>query len=70
MDIDSAPNVPPNLNLRCDDCDEQLVRSDAMSLDDGLVAEETACHVCRRQVCDGCAVLGDDRVCLSCAVMR
>ena len=52
---------------RCEDCDSSLRSTDAMDLDEGAVEEETSCFLCRRYVCNGCAVLGDERVCLACA---
>jgi hypothetical protein len=39
-------------------------------MDDGAVRQESACSSCGRQVCDRCAVMGLNRVCLPCATSR
>ena len=70
MAVDPSPNFVSNLDTRCEDCDGSLKQEDAMDLDDGTVEQETACHSCRRHVCDRCAVLGNARVCLACATSR
>ena len=66
MAIDTGPNLVENA-IRCEDCHASLWHEDAMELDDGVVEQETACHICRRRICDGCAVLGNERICLPCA---
>lgn len=52
-------------HARCEDCDGGLQSDDAMDLD-GSWGEKT-CYSCRRSICDSCAVLGDERVCMACA---
>ncbi|KAF2486678.1 hypothetical protein BDY17DRAFT_291926 [Neohortaea acidophila] len=66
MAIDSGGSAPINPEMRCEDCDGTLRRDDVMDLDDGIVELETSCVSCRRHVCDACAVLGNERVCLAC----
>ena len=57
--------------LRCEDCDEPLRGGfDAMELDDGAVELGSACSSCMRHICDTCAVLANERVCLACASRR
>ncbi|QIW97545.1 hypothetical protein AMS68_003063 [Peltaster fructicola] len=59
--------VTGQYDQRCEDCDGRLKQEDAMDVDDaGEVS--TSCHSCLRNVCDTCAVQGDQRVCLSCAI--
>ncbi|KAM3415209.1 hypothetical protein BST61_g8740 [Cercospora zeina] len=53
--------------IMCEDCDQHVRSADAMDLDDVMMESETRCAGCCRQVCDTCAVLGDRRICLSCA---
>lgn len=60
----SARGLTVDWELRCEDCNHGLRNDDAMDLDD---AQGTACHRCRRHVCDGCAVTWNERVCLPCA---
>lgn len=50
-------------HARCEDCDGALKSDDAMDLDGG----ERTCYSCRRNICDSCAVLGDERFCMVCA---
>lgn len=66
MAIDSGGSSATSLEMRCEDCDGTLRRDDVMDLDDGFVELETSCVSCRRHVCDACAVLGNERVCLAC----
>ncbi len=70
MQIDVEPGQPVAAGLRCEDCDSSIHRDDAMDLDDGTIAQEVECRSCRRKVCDGCAVLRNERICLGCARMR
>lgn len=67
-----APAVP-----RCEDCNAGLLptqgeasvtTTDAACMDIDLIQDEWACACCSRQVCDTCAVRGDYRICLECAV--
>ena len=66
MSIDSEARSTNNSELRCEDCDSALRQGDSMDLDDQYVEEETACSICNRHICDRCAVLGDERICLDC----
>lgn len=66
MQIDAAQASRGSPEMRCEDCERPLREDDAMELD----GRETACAVCRRHVCDTCAVLGNDRICLGCASSR
>ena len=68
MAIDPGPSLTSE--MRCEDCDSSLQPQDAMELDEGTLDQETACNWCRKHVCDKCAVLGDERVCLCCATGR
>ncbi|KAM0717275.1 hypothetical protein Q7P37_007127 [Cladosporium fusiforme] len=52
--------------LRCEDCDGGLKNEDAMEVDE-MSVEDKACGSCRRRICDGCAVWGNERVCQACA---
>ncbi|KAK4547210.1 hypothetical protein LTR36_001431 [Oleoguttula mirabilis] len=73
MQIDAVARSVPfeDAAMRCEDCERPLQHdNDAMELDSGMLEQETACAVCKRQVCDTCAVLGHDRICLSCASGR
>jgi hypothetical protein len=75
MDTASSTNSSSsNLSvvLRCEDCDGSLRHADFMDVDmsDGMVQQESACAGCARQVCDRCAVMGLNRVCLPCATSR
>ncbi|EON62493.1 hypothetical protein W97_01716 [Coniosporium apollinis CBS 100218] len=54
--------------LRCDDCDTALAPGDSMDVDMGGSAGEYTCASCGRRVCDTCAVVGDERRCLHCAM--
>lgn len=66
--------------LTCEDCDTPLLAKDAgeaMDVDmlhfDGISVDPQiqdcwACVHCSRRVCDTCAVRGDCRICLECAV--
>ena len=69
MAVDPGPGIMTSnlLELRCEDCERPLRNQDAMELDDGMLEQETACGLCRRHVCDTCAVLGNERICLACA---
>ncbi|PIB00456.1 hypothetical protein CB0940_01120 [Cercospora beticola] len=62
----SRVEIPSDV-ITCEDCDQNVRPDDAMDLDNGIVENETRCEGCSRQVCDMCAVLGDHRMCLSCA---
>ena len=55
---------------KCEDCDSTIQGEDSMDVDDGTVDHEAACSRCRRLVCDRCAVLGNERICLACATGR
>jgi hypothetical protein len=62
---------PPNhaadgARMSCEDCDRALQPVDAMDLDESTLDSETQCTGCRRRICDACAVLGDERICLAC----
>ncbi|KAK5126600.1 hypothetical protein LTR85_009534 [Meristemomyces frigidus] len=70
MQIDAGNASSWIPNLRCEDCERPLRHDDAMELDDGRLIQEAACAVCRRHVCDTCAVLGNERICLGCASGR
>ena len=65
--FDSGPRSMISSDMRCEDCDGALRQDDAMELDDGAVEQESECYMCRRRVCDRCAVLGHERTCLGCA---
>jgi len=67
MAIDAKCAGIGTLQMRCEDCDRSSADEDAMDLDESGFGQDTACHFCKRQVCDTCAVLGNDRVCLGCA---
>lgn len=67
MAVDSNPSSVINLERKCEDCEGSLQPVSAMELDDGFLEHESACAMCRRNVCDGCAVLGNERICLACA---
>ncbi|KAF2207939.1 hypothetical protein CERZMDRAFT_71203 [Cercospora zeae-maydis SCOH1-5] len=62
----SKVEASPDL-IMCEDCDQNVREDGAMDLDGVIVENETRCEGCSRQVCDMCAVLGDRRICLSCA---
>jgi hypothetical protein len=55
------------LEMRCEDCDTALRSEDAMELDDSSFRNELTCRHCCRMVCDGCALIRESRMCLSCA---
>lgn len=61
-----------SVEMRCQDCDGGLRHADSMDvdMDIGTVQQECACSSCGRQVCDRCAVMGLNRVCLPCATSR
>ena len=77
------PRIPsphlryPTPRLSCEDCSLPLLslssRSalptavDGMDVD-ALVCEDWGCQRCHKQVCDVCAVQGNSRVCLECAM--
>lgn len=67
MAIDFPAALENHNKIACEDCDQALQDDDAMQLDEGSLEQEAACELCRRLVCDKCAILGDRRVCLSCA---
>ncbi|RMY23982.1 hypothetical protein D0867_01682 [Hortaea werneckii] len=67
MQIEAASQPPTNELLQCEDCDRSLRTADAMDIDESTTEQESMCAMCRRHVCDGCAVLGDERICLGCA---
>ncbi|KAI7556622.1 hypothetical protein KC319_g10044 [Hortaea werneckii] len=67
MQIERAGQPPTSESLQCEDCDGSLMPADAMDIDEALTEQESMCAMCRRRVCDGCAVLGDERICLGCA---
>lgn len=62
--------------LRCEDCytdlrstnTDSMLDVDSMNIDTDLQQDEWACASCTRRVCDTCAVRGDYRICLECAV--
>ncbi|WPG97514.1 Hypothetical protein R9X50_00029100 [Acrodontium crateriforme] len=66
MAVDSFQNSTTSAKILCSDCDRAILPDDAMELENELVEQEAACHNCRWLVCDGCAVLGDQRICLTC----
>jgi hypothetical protein len=53
--------------MRCEDCDTSLRSEGAMEVDDSSFRNELACRHCCRMICDGCALVRDARICLSCA---
>ena len=66
MEVDSVTSSTESL-MRCEDCDGSIRRDDdTMDLDDGASDQGSACAICRRHVCDRCAVLGNERICLGC----
>ncbi|KAI7220218.1 hypothetical protein KC333_g2475 [Hortaea werneckii] len=67
MQIETASQPPTSELLQCEDCDRSLRTADAMDIDESIMEQESMCTMCRRHVCDGCAVLGDERICLGCA---
>lgn len=69
MAIDSGPILASNFGRKCEDCDSLLQGEDAMDLD-GVEAQDKTCCSCRRHVCDTCAVLDNERICLACASAR
>jgi len=68
LDVEMASSVRATLN--CEDCDRSLRYNDALDVDEDLVRQEMACGICQRHVCDICAVLGYERLCLACASKR
>jgi len=70
MQVDGDRSTNMDMGMRCEDCDRALRHDDAMDVDEGLLEQETACAMCRRHVCDTCAVLGNERICLGCASAR
>lgn len=66
MFVDSATPSDLNVDMRCEDCDGTLTNCNAMDVEEDVLAQETSCHACNRQVCDRCAVSGDVRICLGC----
>ena len=70
MQIDGGAEQRASLEVRCEDCDQALRHDDAMDIDEDVLEQEKACSVCRRHVCDTCAVLGKERICLACASGR
>ncbi|RMY64532.1 hypothetical protein D0863_09751 [Hortaea werneckii] len=67
MQMERTCQPPTSEFLQCEDCDGSLRTGDAMDIDESITEQESMCAMCRRQVCDGCAVLGDERICLGCA---
>ncbi|KAI7164170.1 hypothetical protein KC349_g869 [Hortaea werneckii] len=67
MQIETASQPPMNESLQCEDCDRSVRTADAMDIDESMTEQESMCAMCSRHVCDGCAVLGDERICLGCA---
>ena len=67
MQIETASQPPTSELLQCEDCDRSLRIADAMDIDESITEQESMCAMCRRHVCDGCAVLWDERICLGCA---
>lgn len=67
MIVDGRSTSTIGPGQRCEDCERPLQSEDAMELDGDTGMQETACCLCARRVCDGCAVLGDQRICLGCA---
>lgn len=68
LDVEMISNVP--LPMNCEDCDRSLRYDDSMDVDEDLLRQEMACGICQRHVCDLCAVLGNERLCLACASNR
>ncbi|KAF2834282.1 hypothetical protein M501DRAFT_1061798 [Patellaria atrata CBS 101060] len=77
----NLPQAPPNQNHitaqftlpsvekdQCEDCEEKLSMSEnidvAMTGDD--LFERWACQRCARRVCNMCAVVNEERLCLNC----
>lgn len=68
MVLDPGPvSLSTQAGLRCEDCDRHLQSDDAMELDEDILVQEKSCQLCKRHVCDVCAVQGDARICLGCA---
>ncbi|GAB7358488.1 hypothetical protein MBLNU230_g2552t1 [Neophaeotheca triangularis] len=56
------------LEARCEDCEGPLRYGDAMEIDGtGNGQQNTLCAGCSRQVCDGCAMSGNERICWVCS---
>lgn len=70
MQLDVGSSSEASLELKCEDCDRASWHQDAMDLGDGALEQDAACNMCRRHVCDTCAVLGNARICLACASGR
>ncbi len=70
MDLDTGRSHSAMDVTACEDCDRSLFSPNAMDMGDGSALQEFECYGCRRQICDNCAVRGDQRVCLSCAMCR
>lgn len=68
LDVEMISNVP--LPMNCEDCDRSLRYDESMDVDEDLLRQEMACGICQRHVCDLCAVLGNERLCLACASNR
>lgn len=70
----NATTQPPESDpSSCEDCGNQLLQNHDCPMMDmmdyGMDAdEEYACANCRRRVCDMCAVRGNCRICLECAI--
>lgn len=67
LDVHSSPMQPAT---PCEDCDGPLQHGDGMQLDEALLDKESQCQCCQRKICDTCAVLGKERICLACASFR
>ena len=70
MMVDAMPTSTQRGEMRCEDCDGSIRQDDAMELDGGQLELEAACSSCTRQVCNRCAVLGNERICLACVTTR
>lgn len=72
----TASKAPSQYAQTCDDCGNILhsatpADSDMMDVDHNLelyLGEDYECTNCGRRVCDACAVRGDHRICLECAM--
>lgn len=63
-DLAMAGEPGPKCGGRCEDCDGDLQSQDAMDVD-GPWGDRT-CYSCRRNICDACAVMENERVCSAC----
>lgn len=70
MQVEQTVALGIGTDLRCEDCDRSLRDDDKMDLDESAFEEDMGCIACHRHVCGACAILGDERICLSCACQR